>query len=70
MSVWAGAGEQLMKRYEELTGEELSAKAPRDFPVPDKTIRGAINFLAYHEAYHVGQIAYIRKLLDKSSLVG
>ena len=48
----------------------MSAPAPRDFPVPDKTIRGAINFLAYHEAYHLGQMGYLRKWLGKDSLRG
>ncbi|MDA1315232.1 MAG: DinB family protein [Acidobacteria bacterium] len=69
-AVWNEASAQLEKRFEELTDEELSAPAPRNFPVSDKTIRGAINFLAYHEAYHVGQLAYIRKWLGKDPLVG
>ena len=70
MSIWKEATAQLDQRFEELTDEQLSAEAPRNFPVPDKTIRGAINFLAYHEAYHVGQLAYIRKWLGKEQLVG
>jgi len=69
-SVWHDATSRLDKRFEELTDEELSAPSPRDFPVPDKTIRGAINFLAYHEAYHLGQMGYLRKWLGKDSLRG
>jgi uncharacterized damage-inducible protein DinB len=70
LRVWKEATAQLEQRFEELSDAQLSAEAPRNFPVPDKTIRGAINFLAYHEAYHVGQLAYIRKWLGKQSLVG
>jgi hypothetical protein len=36
----------------------------------DKTQRGAIVFLNYHETYHVGQMAYLRKWLGYSQLVG
>jgi hypothetical protein len=60
----------LSKRLEEIGDAELSAKCPRDFPIADKTMRGAITFLAYHEGYHVGQMAYLRKLLGKGQLVG
>ena len=70
LAVWKEATAQLEQRFEELSDEELSVQAPRNFPVPDKTIRGAINFLAYHEAYHVGQLAYLRKWLGKDQLVG
>ena len=70
LAVWKEATAQLNQRFEELTDEELSAEAPRRFPVPDNTLRGAINFLAYHEAYHVGQLAYLRKWLGKEKLVG
>ena len=69
-AVWKDATERMQRRFEQLTDEELSAEAPRRFPVPDKTVRGAINFLAYHEAYHVGQLAYLRKWLGHDSLVG
>lgn len=69
-AVWHDASAQLEKRFEELTDAELSKPSPRDFPVPDKTIRGTINFLAYHEAYHLGQMGYLRKWLGKDSVRG
>ena len=70
VSKWREAGEALQQQLEELTDEELSADAPRDFPVEDKTIRGVINFLAYHEVYHFGQVALLKKCLGQGSLVG
>lgn len=69
-AVWEEASTQLEQRFEELTDEELSAPAPRNFPIPDKTMRGAIYFMAYHEAYHMGQLGYLRKWLGKQSLRG
>ena len=70
LAIWKETTAALTARFEALTDEELSAESPRNFPVPDKTIRGAISFMAYHEAYHVGQMAYLRKWLGKGSLVG
>ncbi len=70
ISLWDAVTEKLMPRLESLTDEELSK--PTSFPVPtgDKTKRGAIVFLNYHETYHIGQMAYLRKWLGYSQLVG
>lgn len=70
LSEWRDVSASLSKRLEEIGDAELSAKCPRDFPIADKTMRGAITFLAYHEGYHVGQMAYLRKLFGKGQLVG
>lgn len=69
-AVWRKATDELMKRIEEVSPQVLSSPAPRDFPVADKTVRGAINFLAYHEGYHLGQLALLRKWLGGSTLIG
>jgi DinB superfamily len=70
VSLWEDATEKLMTRLKALTDEELAQ--PATFPVPagDKTQRGAIVFLNYHETYHIGQMAYLRKWLGHSQLVG
>lgn len=60
----------LKARMAEATDAELSATCPRDFPIPDKTLRGAVAFLTFHDGYHTGQIAYLRKWLGKGQLVG
>ena len=70
LAIWKETTAALIARFEALSDEQLSAESPRSFPVPDKTIRGAIGFMAYHEAYHVGQMAYLRKWLGKGALVG
>jgi hypothetical protein len=70
VSLWDKVTEKLMSRLEVLEDYELSK--PVSFPVPtgDKTRRGAIVFLNYHETYHIGQMAYLRKWLGYSQLVG
>jgi len=70
LSLWKEIADQLQRRFETISSEELAAPSPRDFPISDKSIGGAIHFLAFHEAYHVGQMAYLRKWLGKDSLVG
>lgn len=59
----------MVARLEELTEAELSAPAPRSFAIPDRSVRGAITFLAYHEGYHIGQMAFLRKWLGFPGLV-
>jgi hypothetical protein len=68
--VWQEITPQLMQALETAGDQQLSAPAPRDFPIPDKSMRGAILFLAFHESYHVGQMSYLRKCIGKDNLVG
>jgi hypothetical protein len=69
-SAWQAATAALAERLPVMTQDELDARAPRDFPIDDKSVRGAFSFLAYHEAYHIGQMALIRKTLGLGGLVG
>lgn len=55
---------------ESASAELLEAKCPFDLPASDGTILGAMGFFALHETYHVGQMAYVRRLLGYSQLVG
>ncbi len=68
-AAWTEVGAALLGRFEELTDADLRAPSPRPFPVPDPSMRGAIAFLAYHEGYHLGQIAYVRKALGLPGLM-
>ena len=62
-------GTKLRARFEQTTEADLAAPAPRSFPIDDKTMRGAVLFLAYHESYHAGQMAYVRKCLGYPGIV-
>lgn len=39
-------------------------------PSADGKLSGTVRFLAWHETYHVGQIAYLRLLLGHKGLMG
>ena len=53
---------------EELSEEQLAASSPTEFPVSDKSVRGALGFLAWHESTHVGQIGLMRTELGYKAL--
>ncbi|MGA2349137.1 MAG: DinB family protein [Terracidiphilus sp.] len=53
-----------------LTPEALAAPAPPGPPSQDGKVSGFIGVLAWHETYHLGQIAYLRSWLGLSSVFG
>jgi DinB superfamily len=67
---WRDISAVLVPRLLEITDAELEAPAPRAFSIDDKTLRGAVTFLAYHEGYHLGQISYVRRGFGLSGLMG
>jgi hypothetical protein len=70
LETWREVTPVLHRRLEEVTAAELAAPSPRKFPIADDTIRGAVSFLAWHEAYHVGQMSFLRRWLGLSGLAG
>jgi uncharacterized damage-inducible protein DinB len=69
LSALCAAAPRLSARFAELGEAELSANAPFKLPTPDPTLRGMIAFFAYHETYHLGQIAYVRKWIGGPGIV-
>jgi uncharacterized damage-inducible protein DinB len=58
---WRDLGLKLEARLEALSGDDLARPLDRPFPTTDRTVRGAVAFLAQHESYHLGQIALLRR---------
>jgi uncharacterized damage-inducible protein DinB len=47
------------------------AEPSRGKPLPGaKTMADRLSFLAFHESYHVGQMAYVRRLIGRSGVAG
>ncbi len=67
---WKIVSDVLMTRLNELTEDELDLPSSFNVPSGEQTVRGAISFLHFHESYHIGQLAYLRKLLGYSQLAG
>jgi len=68
LAAWKEMGEVLDERLLAATAEKLDEKAPVAFPVDDGSLLGGIAFLLHHESYHLGQLAYLRKLLGLESM--
>ena len=67
---FAEVSTRLTAALESATAETLSAPAPERIPSADNTLAGTILFLAHHDAYHLGQAAYIRAWLGHGGIVG
>lgn len=70
LSAYKDLGVKLLTRFGELSEDELAASIEPNFPGQEKTVFGAIAFLSFHESYHVGQLAYVRRLLGYGPLTG
>lgn len=60
-SPWSDYGDLVSARFEVLDAEELDSETPQQFPIGNRTLLGAVAFLVSHEAYHIGQMALLRK---------
>jgi uncharacterized protein YndB with AHSA1/START domain/uncharacterized damage-inducible protein DinB len=61
---------RLFARLAELTDADLAAPAKGPRPHSVQTIAEQIAFIALHDSYHVGQLAYVRKALGLPGVVG
>lgn len=69
VAIWEEFSELLMDRLAVLTEEELNAPPLARVPTTDATLRGAIGYFSLHEAYHVGQMGYVRKWLGMTPII-
>ena len=59
------AQQALVGRWEALTGADLAKPIGRTLPNGSDNVGGALRFLAWHEAYHLGQLGLLRRLAGK-----
>ena len=69
VAVWEEQSELLMERLSSLTEADLAAPPMARVPSTDATLRGAIGYFSLHEAYHVGQMGYVRKWLGLTPII-
>ena len=62
-AVWGSATQELLRRLEAASTAALAAPSPTWLRSQDGTLLGALSFAALHEAYHVGQMGFLRKWL-------
>lgn len=69
IEMWDDLTAVLMERLGVLTEADLAAPPTARVPSTDATLRGAIGYFSLHEAYHVGQMGYVRKWLGRSPII-
>lgn len=69
LAAWEEMSELLMERLATLTDEDLVVPPIARVPSTDATLRGAIGYFSLHEAYHVGQMGYVRKWLGMTPII-
>lgn len=67
-SEWQKASEHLEKAFEQVTEAHLAADGPFKNPIGDDSNAGTIAFLAQHESYDIGQIAFLKKYYTKQAM--
>ena len=65
---WERASALLKEALDAVSAAQFAAKAPFTPPIGDDTIYGAVTFLAQHESYDIGQIAFLKKYLTKEAM--
>jgi hypothetical protein len=61
-SAWKELSAGMEERFDELTDTLLNQESGQPFPVASKSRSGGALFLLSHEAYHIGQMAYLRRI--------
>jgi hypothetical protein len=69
VALWEQLSELLVERLGTLTEADLAAPPTAKVPTTDATLRGAIGYFSLHEAYHVGQMGYVRKWLGMTPII-
>ncbi len=65
---WQNLHGQIEATLPNVSDEHLTAEQPQRFPTTENSILAALAFLGQHESYHVGQLSYVRRLLDEQGL--
>lgn len=65
---WRDVSTRLAHVLEDVGPAELAVLAPTPFLAEDHTVLGALTFLAQHDAYHLGQVAMLRRALGHPAM--
>jgi uncharacterized damage-inducible protein DinB len=60
-AAWSALAGALDAHLEGVDAAALDRPSPQRFPVRDPSVLGGVTFLVQHEAYHIGQLALLRK---------
>jgi len=67
---WTEISEQLKAALRAAPADVLMKPAPEGPPSFDKKLSGTVAFFAFHDAYHTGQVSFLRKWLGYGQTIG
>ena len=67
-SKWKATASTISDSITKMPEEKLSATTTVKTPIADDTFRGLLAFLISHEAYHIGQLSLLRKMIGKEAM--
>ena len=70
MGAWREVSGILAGALGSVSEEILSQPSPKGPPTADGKISGAVNYLAIHETYHLGQVSNLRSWLGHKGVIG
>jgi hypothetical protein len=70
MTAWNESCTRIHAAMEAASEELLDMPITKGPPTHDGKLSGVVDFLAFHETYHVGQMSYIRSWLGKKGVMG
>lgn len=68
LAEWETISPVLVAHLEQMSADTWATEAPFAFPIHDGSLRGSFTFMADHEAYHIGQIAYARRIVGLAGM--
>lgn len=69
-NAWSQVSTDLAAVLGNKSAEELAQDAPAGLPSFDGKLSGTVAFFAFHDAYHTGQVSYVRKWLGYGQTIG
>ena len=69
-AAWKQVSDQLKTVLSEPSAAVLEKPAREGIPSFDKKVGGTVAFLAFHDAYHTGQVSFLRKWLGYGQTIG
>lgn len=64
-ALWNDISDRISAGLSRMSEETLNGPAPARVPIGDDTFEGMLAFLMHHEAYHIGQMALLRRQLGR-----
>jgi hypothetical protein len=65
---WEQVSKLLQAALEAVTDEQLAGESPVKSPIGDFTNGGTVAFLAQHESYDIGQMAFLKKYFTQKAM--